>query len=219
MLKLMTETEARTFREAANGYVTRINRMTVRQLSALLREDLAALGRVTLVGGPVRKDEFISALMELHYPSHKHNETTHVLYHHEAPSEVCEWCTGPQRCGNCDATATEDCKDWCGARDRRIQPSAWIEAAEDVTAGQIRRSIDRALSLAEDCPQRATYATEPKTADDMLTELAAINGDRYRVTFLSSVPTPMLREMADLCGVDATDMPRSSLVTAICGNF
>jgi len=122
----MTETEARTFREAASGYVNRLNRMTKAALDRELRADLADSGdRVIIFGGPRTKDEYISRLMELHYPNHKHNETTHVLYHPtpEQGSSACDWCHGPFKCGNCGAPADEDCRDWCGATGR-VQPSA-----------------------------------------------------------------------------------------------
>jgi hypothetical protein len=90
----MTEPQARIFREAYNAAVKRYSRMTIAQLKAERAAALAGQGMISLYGGPVSKDEFVSAVLNLRgYTIDKLNETTHVLHH--APGEswsACEWC-------------------------------------------------------------------------------------------------------------------------------
>ena len=78
----MSELQARTIREARDGYVQSLSRKTK-----------AALGREILFGGPASKTELITALVELRYPLAKLNEAIHVLYHSaEFPNDACEHC-------------------------------------------------------------------------------------------------------------------------------
>ena len=89
----MSELQARTIREARDGYVQSLSRKTKAALAALHREELAALGREILFGGPASKTELITALVELRYPLAKLNEAIHVLYHSaEFPNDACEHC-------------------------------------------------------------------------------------------------------------------------------
>ena len=89
----MNETEARTLREAHDGYVKSIYRKPKAQLAALYRDEQAARGIQTLYGGPASKDELISALTELRYPLAKMNESIHVLYHGGGiVNDACDQC-------------------------------------------------------------------------------------------------------------------------------
>lgn len=91
---LMDETTARTFAEARSGYATRIARKSKAALAAMYAADLAEAGRSILFGAPSTRDELMGALMELHYPLGKLNESIHVLYHTpEFPNEACHICT------------------------------------------------------------------------------------------------------------------------------
>jgi hypothetical protein len=57
-----------------------------------------------------------------------------------------------------------------------------------------------------------------QTADDLLTALRSINPDnRERALLIRSVR--ILRETADLCGVDSTDMTKREAISAIIENF
>ena len=89
----MNELQARTFREAHDGYVRSIYRKPKATLAAMYRDELADQGKQILFGGPGSKDELISALTELRYPLAKLNESIHVLYHDsEVVNEACEFC-------------------------------------------------------------------------------------------------------------------------------
>lgn len=88
----MNETQARTLREAHDGYVKSIYRKPKSTLAGLYREELAAQGTTILFGGPASKDELVSALVELRYPLAKMNESIHVLYHGEFANDACEYC-------------------------------------------------------------------------------------------------------------------------------
>lgn len=88
----MNLTEARVLREAHNAYVKRISRMTRAQLRDAERADLADRGIVREYGGPVTRDELISALCELHYPAAKLNEAIHVIGHDTRDWPACNFC-------------------------------------------------------------------------------------------------------------------------------
>ena len=88
----MNETEARTLREAHNAYVKRLSRQSRLALAVIYRDDLADQGRALVSGGPLTRDELISALCELHYPAAKLNEAGHVLYHDSHGYTACELC-------------------------------------------------------------------------------------------------------------------------------
>lgn len=103
----MNEIQARTLREAHDGFVSRISRMTKAQLGSLYRGDLVERGQTVVYGGPASKDELISALVELRYPLAQMNESIHVLYHVDGiTSEVCEYCNPKPPCRVCDSTST-----------------------------------------------------------------------------------------------------------------
>ena len=89
----MNETQARTLREAHDGYVKSVNRKPKAQLAIMYRAELADRGTQLLYGGPASKDELINALVELRYPLAKMNESIHVLYHVDGiTNDVCEHC-------------------------------------------------------------------------------------------------------------------------------
>jgi hypothetical protein len=89
----MNETQARTIREAHDGYVTSIYRKPKATLATMYRQELADRGMYSLFGGPMSKDEFISALVELRYPLASMNESVHVLYHRDGiTNDACEHC-------------------------------------------------------------------------------------------------------------------------------
>lgn len=56
------------------------------------------------------------------------------------------------------------------------------------------------------------------TADDLLAKLVAKNADERRA-LLADRPTRLLRQAADLCGVDAVGMSKGSAIRAIIENF
>lgn len=89
----MNETQARTIREAHDGYVKSIYRKPKAALAQMYRSELADRGQYILFGGPSSKDELVSALVELRYPLAKMNESIHVLYHQDGiTNDACEWC-------------------------------------------------------------------------------------------------------------------------------
>lgn len=97
----MNELQARTLREAHDGYVKSIYRKPKAQLAVMYRAELADRGRQVLFGGPSSKDELISALTELRYPLAQMNESIHVLYHVDGiSSDVCAYCN-PDPCPVC----------------------------------------------------------------------------------------------------------------------
>ena len=105
----MDEIQARTLREAHDGYVRRLSRMTVAALRNLYREELAGQGSQLLFGGPSGKDELISALTGLRYPLEKLNESIHVLYHRDGiVNSACELChDSHDETGSGDATGCD----------------------------------------------------------------------------------------------------------------
>jgi hypothetical protein len=56
------------------------------------------------------------------------------------------------------------------------------------------------------------------TADDLLTALSKIAPDR-RFDALSVCGVRILRDAADLCGIDSADMGKRSAIRAIVNNF
>jgi hypothetical protein len=56
------------------------------------------------------------------------------------------------------------------------------------------------------------------TADELLDGLAAIKRE-YRAAVLTGRGIKILREAADLCGIDSTDVGKKSAIAAIIGNF
>lgn len=103
----MNQDQARILREAHDGYVRSIARMPKATLANMYRNELAALGSMSLYGGPASKDELVAALVELRYPLAKLNESVHVLYHvNGITNEVCEQCNPKPACGVCGSTGT-----------------------------------------------------------------------------------------------------------------
>lgn len=99
----MDQLQARTLREAHDGYVHSIYRKPKAVLAGMYREELAVRGQFLAYGGPATKDELISALVELRYPRARMNESIHVLYHTEGiVNEVCAYCN-PNPCPVCGA--------------------------------------------------------------------------------------------------------------------
>lgn len=60
--------------------------------------------------------------------------------------------------------------------------------------------------------------TEATTGDELLTALAAIKPE-YRWLSLAGRGVKILREAADLCGVDSGDMTKKQAIQAIIENF
>jgi hypothetical protein len=90
----MNETQARTIREAHDYYVKSIYRKPKATLANMYRQELADRGRYSLFGGPMSKDELISALVELRYPLAAMNLSVHVLYHVDGIiNDACEQCS------------------------------------------------------------------------------------------------------------------------------
>ena len=88
----MTETEARTLREAASAAVRRYSRMTRAQLRAENTAAQEAAGIQHLHGGPVTKDELVADTLELRgYGVARLNEATHVVGH-DVVWPDCRWC-------------------------------------------------------------------------------------------------------------------------------
>jgi hypothetical protein len=89
----VNELQARTIREAHDGYVKSIYRKPKATLASMYRQELAARGYHLLYGGASSKDELISALVELRYPLAAMNLSVHVLYHVDGISnDACEHC-------------------------------------------------------------------------------------------------------------------------------
>jgi hypothetical protein len=89
----VNETQARTIREAHDGYVKSLFRESKTNLAVMYRRELSDRGQMLLFGGPASKDEFISALVELRYPLASMNESVHVLYHVDGiTNDACEQC-------------------------------------------------------------------------------------------------------------------------------
>ena len=89
---MMNETEARVYRVAYDSAVKRYSKMTKRALIAEEQAVMADLGRRRVFGGPVSKDEYISAVLELRgYTIAKWNESTHVVAH-DVPWPDCPHC-------------------------------------------------------------------------------------------------------------------------------
>lgn len=85
----MTPEEAKALTGGHSAEVRRLSRMTLAQL----KQESAAAGREWILGGPVRKDEFVREIAYARYPVAKLNQASHVLYH--KPGEAwtsCEWC-------------------------------------------------------------------------------------------------------------------------------
>jgi hypothetical protein len=104
---LMTETQARTFREAYAAAVKRYSRMTKAQLQLEVSNARATAGRYVVYGGASSKDELIRDMMDLRgYTVAKMNESIHVLYHVDGiTNDICEWCN-PNPCPACGALST-----------------------------------------------------------------------------------------------------------------
>jgi len=63
-----------------------------------------------------------------------------------------------------------------------------------------------------------TNIANATTGDDLLTALAAIPTDQ-RSDALAACGVKVLREAADLCGEDSTDMTKRAAIKAIVNNF
>jgi hypothetical protein len=56
------------------------------------------------------------------------------------------------------------------------------------------------------------------SADELLSALASVQR-QHRATALGVCGLRILREAADLCGIDSADMGKRTCITAILGNF
>jgi hypothetical protein len=85
MKSTMTRDEACEFRAAWTADVHTLNRMSRGQLA-----DEAARHMIT---GPMSRDEYMGAILDVMYPMPRLNESTHVLHHQPGEVwDVCEWC-------------------------------------------------------------------------------------------------------------------------------
>lgn len=101
-LVTMTADEARDFRQAHDTYARELSRLPKARLALRYGQQLASRGVVLLGGGPVGKDELISALMRERFPLDRLNESIHVLYHQDSDGwSACEHCH-PHSGGTCD---------------------------------------------------------------------------------------------------------------------
>jgi len=58
-----------------------------------------------------------------------------------------------------------------------------------------------------------------KTGDDLLTWLFSASPEEKTIKCMSMFTTSILRDAADLCGVDSVDMTKRQAITAILENF
>jgi hypothetical protein len=85
-----------------DAYIDRLARMSREHLIRVLESVLASQGIQRIYGSPGTRDELISDIMSIRFPSAKLNEAIHVQYH--APglsSSACQWCH-PHSGGDCD---------------------------------------------------------------------------------------------------------------------
>jgi hypothetical protein len=88
-----TAESALVYRKAHDVRVKKLYRMTMPTLRDIEQAHLARQGYQRVFGGPVSKDELISAILAVEYPADRMNETTHVLYHKPGETwSACEWC-------------------------------------------------------------------------------------------------------------------------------
>lgn len=102
---MMTPDEARELRKDCDDYVAFWSRQPKRALANIYRLLLAEQGRQLLGGGPVTKDEYLSAITGIRFPVARRNEANHVLYHRPGESwPACEWCH-PHAGAECQCSA------------------------------------------------------------------------------------------------------------------
>jgi hypothetical protein len=146
--EIMTETEARTFREASNAYIKRLDRMSRAALAAEYTAEQEARGRTTVYGGPARREEFMAALAEMRYPIVKFNEAGHVLYHTPAAyNSACVLCHawhGDLSCDCGQVSLYAECGDCGHPRYKHGRPTGNCAVNDSmcscpgyVTAGQV----------------------------------------------------------------------------------
>lgn len=87
----MSKDFAHALQAARDSDVRALSRMTRHELAALERSELAAIGREHIFGGPVTKDELLSAIVNMRYPIARQNEAIHVLHHDPQPGQVGTW--------------------------------------------------------------------------------------------------------------------------------
>jgi hypothetical protein len=97
-----TAEAALTYRQSYDQRMKALYRKTVPTLRDIERDHLAERGIRRISGGPARKEELISAILEVEYPIARLNEATHVIYHRPGESSsACNWCH-PHQGGRCD---------------------------------------------------------------------------------------------------------------------
>jgi hypothetical protein len=69
-----------------------LTRASAASLRQVYRDTLADFGTVSVIGGPVSKDELVNAILGLEYPPANLNEAIHLMYHEGAVWDACEWC-------------------------------------------------------------------------------------------------------------------------------
>ena len=94
MTATMTRDQASALRTAHDTDAKLLNSKTKAELVAIERSELAAAGRTRAYGGPVTRQEYLSAILNLRYPITRLNEAIHVLHHQPGivGSSACQWC-------------------------------------------------------------------------------------------------------------------------------
>jgi hypothetical protein len=86
---------ALSYRKAHDTWVKKLWSLSMQALREIDRQQLAGQGSERLMGGPVTKDELVSAIVEREYPLTKLNEAIHAAHH--GPDEswpACGFCAG-----------------------------------------------------------------------------------------------------------------------------
>lgn len=91
---MFTKSQAEEFMTSYQSEVRFLSRITAKNLRVVHARHMNERGMQMLLGGPVSKDELITAILELHGMGiGQLNEATHVLYHSaDMPNEACPSC-------------------------------------------------------------------------------------------------------------------------------
>ena len=88
-----TAESAQAYRQAHDARVKELYRTALPALRDLERDQLARQGLRRVFGGPVSKDELVSAILATEYPAERLNEAGHVLYHKLGETwSACNFC-------------------------------------------------------------------------------------------------------------------------------
>lgn len=91
---MFTTQQAKEFMLSYQSEVRYLSRMSAKDLRVVHARHMTANGMTSIFGGPVSKDELITAILELNGMGvDKINEATHVLYHSaDMPNTACKTC-------------------------------------------------------------------------------------------------------------------------------